>query len=284
MFLSTGNFGMKDQALALTWIKSHIESFGGDPDSITIFGESSGASSAGLHMMSDHSKDLFKRAIFESGSPDSHWSFMTRQQAKQRSANFFRNVNCLQTDTDELLDCLRSLTSDMILNNEWVDNRFMVFPWAPTVDGDFLKDTPHNLMYQGKFANKDTLLGVNRDEGTYWILYALPGLYKDRPSLQNYTMFRRGVDTILWNLPDNTREAVKTMYTPDDINDLAAFRDSLDKVTGDRSFTCPTEELTRVFAEYGLNTHFYYLTYRASTEVWHPWMGVIHGAEIQVSG
>ena len=64
---------------------------------------------------------------------------------------------------------------------------------------------------------------------------------------------------------------------------MDANRDSLDKVCGDRSFTCPTKELTDMFSSRGIHTYFYYLSYRASTEVWPDWMGVIHGADIQVT-
>ena len=69
-----------------------------------------------------------------------------------------------------------------------------------TVDGEFLTDTPHNLISQGRFQHKDALLGSNADEGTFWILFALPGFSKDGPSLQNLTMFRNGVDIICWDL------------------------------------------------------------------------------------
>ena len=72
------------------------------------------------------------------------------------------------------------------------------------------------------------------------------------------------------------------MYQPGDGSDHAANRDALDKVSGDRAFTCPTIELTDTFTDAGINGYFYYLTHRASSEVWPPWMGVIHGAEIQV--
>ena len=77
-----------------------------------------------------------------------------------------------------------------------------MFPWVATVDGEFLTDTPYNLVRQGRFQRKDSLIGVNADEGTFWLLFALPGFNKDGPSLQNLTMFRHGVDTICWDLND----------------------------------------------------------------------------------
>jgi len=120
---------MKDQVVVLRWIRAHIAAFGGDVERVTLFGESSGASSAGLHQMSDDSGDLFARAIYQSGSPDSQWSFMTRSQAHQRAARFLDVVGCggIASQTgDQLLACLRRLDAQFILNNEWVQDDFMV--------------------------------------------------------------------------------------------------------------------------------------------------------------
>jgi len=75
-----------------------------------------------------------------------------------------------------------------------------VQPWVPTVDGEFLTDTPYNLISQGRYQHKDVLLGVNADEGTFIVALSLPGFTKDGPSLQNLTMFRNGVDIICWDL------------------------------------------------------------------------------------
>lgn len=274
---------MKDQVLALRWVNQHIAAFGGDPDLVTIFGESSGASSAGLHQMSNYSQNLFRRAIYQSGSPDSHWSVMTTKQARERSKKFLDRVGCTHQDTEELLHCLRGLNASFIRDNEWVDNRFMVFPWAPTVDGDFLPDTPYRMLKNGSFQKKEALLGVNRDEGTYWIVYALPGFDKDGPSLQNRSMYLNGVDQIAWDISAEHRDQIKDLYVVKGGDDGESNRDSLDKVCGDRSFTCPTEELTEIFSKTGIKTYFYYLTYRSSVEVWPKWMGVIHGADVQVS-
>ena len=227
--LILGNFGMKDQVLALRWIKENIEKFGGDSELITLFGESSGASSAGLHMMSPHSQDLFKRAIFESGSPDSHWSFTTAEQAQERSALFFDAVGC--DDDDEVLDCLRELDAQTILNKEWVDGRFMVFPWTPTVDGDFLEEAPHDLLQRAlrggvdtTLKHKEALLGVNSNEGTYWILYALEVLNKDHDSLLTYEQYVDSVRTLDWDLNEETQQTIIDLYSPRNRSNTAANR------------------------------------------------------------
>ena len=274
-----GNFGMKDQVLALSWIKENIESFGGDPNRITLFGESAGAASIGYHMLSSGSENLFHRAILQSGSPDSHWSFMTAEQAKTRSEAFFQAVNC--PNDNSILDCLRGLPADQILNNEWVTAGFVEFPWVPTVDGDFITDSPYNLLREGRYQKKDSIMGVNKDEGSFWILFSVPGLSKDHESLINYDQYKAGVDIIDFDLDHVTKTEVMNLYKPEDTNDGAANRDALDKVSGDRSFSCPTVELSNIVTT-TTNTYFYYLSYRASNEVWPPWMGVIHGADISV--
>ena len=87
--------------------------------------------------------------------------------------------------------------------------RLQVFPWAPTVDGDFLVDTPYNMLKAGRFQKKDALLGVNRDEGTFWILFGLPNNFNPHgPSPQNLSMFNQGMDVIAWDLTaDQVRPA-----------------------------------------------------------------------------
>lgn len=62
------NLGLKDQRLALKWVQENIEFFGGDPNNVTIFGQSAGASSAQYHVLSKESKGLFHKAIMQSGS------------------------------------------------------------------------------------------------------------------------------------------------------------------------------------------------------------------------
>ncbi|XP_049525759.1 acetylcholinesterase-like isoform X2 [Dermacentor silvarum] len=93
-----GNMGLHDQILALRWIKSNANAFGGDPDRVTIVGQSAGAFSVGIHLISPKSKGLFRRAIMQSGSPftstlvnrkedAAYWSGRAGESSELPSAN-----------------------------------------------------------------------------------------------------------------------------------------------------------------------------------------------------
>lgn len=81
-----GNAGLKDQSLALKWARQNCSSFGGDPENITLFGESAGGCSVHYHMMSDLSKNLFNRAIVMSGVVLNNWSIVPKRQFPERLA------------------------------------------------------------------------------------------------------------------------------------------------------------------------------------------------------
>ncbi|OWF39888.1 carboxylesterase 1F-like [Mizuhopecten yessoensis] len=115
-FLSTGddaargNYGLWDQRLAFEWVKNNIASFGGDPDTMTIFGQSAGAFSVGLHAMMPMNRGLFTRIISESGGQSSN--IAVRSDPKPVTFRYGRAINCIknadnQIDTAALLQCLR---------------------------------------------------------------------------------------------------------------------------------------------------------------------------------
>ncbi|KAG6440813.1 hypothetical protein O3G_MSEX001527 [Manduca sexta] len=95
-----GNAGMKDQVAALRWVKKNISSFGGDPENITIFGESAGAASVSFHLISPMTKGLFKRAIIQSGAATNWWSHPV--EPRERALILARQLGC-QSDGDKAL-------------------------------------------------------------------------------------------------------------------------------------------------------------------------------------
>ncbi|XP_073955396.1 juvenile hormone esterase-like [Choristoneura fumiferana] len=100
-----GNAGMKDQVAALRWVQKNISQFGGDPDNVTIFGESCGAASVSFHLISPMSKGLFKRAIAQSGHTTNFWPFVGVPLL--RAAALARQLGLDSNDPQEIGSFLR---------------------------------------------------------------------------------------------------------------------------------------------------------------------------------
>ncbi|KAL8558745.1 hypothetical protein ACOMHN_043689 [Nucella lapillus] len=112
-FLSTGdryapgNYGMFDQVQALKFVKETISGFRGDPNRITIMGQSAGAASVGLHLISPRSDDLFHQAIMIGGSDLSEWAVLPGKEAKEYAERLAYELGCPTSDSQRLVDCLR---------------------------------------------------------------------------------------------------------------------------------------------------------------------------------
>ncbi|XP_030749181.1 acetylcholinesterase-like isoform X2 [Sitophilus oryzae] len=121
-FLSTGdsiipgNAGMKDQLLALQWVQRNIKYFGGDPEKVTIFGQSAGAASVSYLLLSPLSEGLFRAAILESGSALSPWAYQRDQvEISYRTAGILNSdFNTNNRNSTQLLEYLQSVTGKEI--------------------------------------------------------------------------------------------------------------------------------------------------------------------------
>uniref|UniRef100_A0A8C6KTU9 Carboxylic ester hydrolase n=1 Tax=Nothobranchius furzeri TaxID=105023 RepID=A0A8C6KTU9_NOTFU len=171
-FLSTGdsslpgNYGLWDQHAAIAWVHRNIRSFGGDPDNITVFGESAGGASVSLQTLSPHNKGLFKRAISQSGVALCPWAI--NKNPRKFAEEVAVKVGC---PTDASMGaCLKMtdpvhLTKAGVLNLTASPDSPLVYNLilSPVVDGDFLPDEPHNLFHNT--AAIDYLAGVNDMDG-----------------------------------------------------------------------------------------------------------------------
>ncbi|KAJ9578096.1 hypothetical protein L9F63_025043, partial [Diploptera punctata] len=100
-----GNNGMKDQVMALKWVKKNIANFGGDPNRVTIFGQSAGGASVHLHMMSPMTAGLFHRAISQSGTALASWAFGEPEYLTEVAFKIGSKIGCNATEEKALLQC-----------------------------------------------------------------------------------------------------------------------------------------------------------------------------------
>ncbi len=161
----TGNYGFLDQQLALEWVKDNIASFGGDADKVTLFGESAGAMSVGLHVFSaPNSQHLFRAAIMESNFLGLPYKSLTDQinvgnQFKQ-GLNC-RDLACLQNmDVATLLNAESQFTPQM--STVFTGAKFYL-PFSPVIDGQVLTHQPTSLSSQ-QHNHKPVIIGTNKDE------------------------------------------------------------------------------------------------------------------------
>nr|XP_046916154.1 esterase E4-like isoform X1 [Dermatophagoides farinae] len=174
----TGNWGLYDQLLVLRWIHDHIESFGGDPSQVTLFGQGAGASSAILHLISPLSTGLFNRVIAQSGSPLCSWSM--EYNAANVAIELGRKIGCpIRRGNAELIECLRRVKLTVLLKEQQQGKIFGEYPhqFVPVVEEvgvaheRLVPNEPRRLISQGHYRRIPLMMGYNKDETAF--LYPL---------------------------------------------------------------------------------------------------------------
>jgi len=155
----SGNYGLMDQILALGWVRENIANFGGDPKNITIFGESAGAIDTGLLMTSGLSKDLFQRAIAESGTSFGH-TLLSVSIAEKAGEVFAASLK-LPTGAEGLKQ-LRQLTAQQLLAAKSSLSSYAHF--GPDIDGWVISRQPASVFAAGEEAAIPLLFGTTSRE------------------------------------------------------------------------------------------------------------------------
>ena len=218
-FRNTAKLAILDQRQALIWVQNNIAAFGGDPENVTIFGESAGGTGVAIHMTSPESKDLFKRAIQMSGALDltlteksyddrrlvpelvaavaklrfgdvSKTNYVDMTLLQSLTADEIRNLmltvaDAQKTDKDELSWPAWDLPTDDITGGECILNSFLNFPICDDVRGSVPTDPFKAFKESGVANGKDYMVGTVRNEMRYFMGYDGP----DDPLHNYYTGF-----------------------------------------------------------------------------------------------
>jgi acetylcholinesterase len=191
-----GNAGLKDQLLALKWVQQNIAKFKGDPDNVTLFGESAGAGAVHLHLLSENSRRYFHKVICQSGTSTMEWCMQQDATAKARKLAKVCGHEGEANDR-ELLEFMRALPKEEIAVLQQMQvltpderRRGLPMPFKPVVEPKtqdaVVTERPLDAMKRPNLFDIPVMIGANNAEGIIMLPNVLKKLEEIKKDLARY--------------------------------------------------------------------------------------------------
>ncbi|KYM97320.1 PREDICTED: esterase E4-like [Cyphomyrmex costatus] len=273
--VATGNQGLKDVVLALKWVQTNISKFGGDPENVTIFGESAGGAMVHCLALSPLAKGLFHKAISQSGVVLNPWAFNEWMDGGFRLA---KKLGKETTDPKIVYEFLKTTDAKTLTENsyrsiftETEKMSFTVNLFTPTLDtkslNPFFPEHPKEYMSRG--IQIPFLLGFNRNEGTF----LLKGIFFGDISKEDLEKVNADFKTTI--LSNTLSKLPKIGITVDDLRSLYFGKEEISEETltnysdflGDEFFVRDIMEVCEMQKSSGgcKSTYLYHFDYESET-------------------
>ncbi|CAN7945511.1 unnamed protein product [Ixodes hexagonus] len=282
-----GNMGLWDQNLALKWIQKNIEHFGGNPADVTVAGHSAGGISAGMHVVSPHSKGLVNRIIMQSGTPLAMVA-ISAYKAGGQFVNVASSLGCydrwkgFDEQVSDTMACLRELSAPKIHETLKQESSFrQLFP--PVTGDEFFPDDPLDAATWKKMSVKEIIMGTTLNESTVFfqnIRLVAPQLSNLLSS--NYRLTITIALKTMFNFPLGAARDIVTAYFGNEEvhHDRESVISMFCELLGDAMFYCPTLYFADVASQQGADVYRYIFAHKASKSYFPAWMGVVHGSDL----
>ena len=277
-----GNMGLFDQRMAMKWVQDNIASFGGNPDKVTIFGESAGGSSIAAHLASPESNKYFSSAIVQSGTLFSPWAMQKPKDVKATVLKLAAHLGCDTTSDSSVENCLLLKPGQDLTQN--LKNRFLDFMAVPiNPDSNFFGGNAFSqLLDLSSTSKKKIMIGFTADEAGWTLPLAVNQtlrFHQERSwglsdeQLETFTM------SLLQEYPSNAVGQILASYRQLDVSNV--YR--LSRMISEAMFECPTLELVRELAKTNAdNVYLYKYDHTPSKNYFSAILGAYHTSEIPI--